>query len=940
MAPRAHLNFQQRFRRWFISDRMVWVAPLFGWFFLAAIFGGVAAWRMEHLLAPTQQSGRVEAVMLIFLLLVATFLFLVIWRILVSRQEEARRIARLLEFNALLAQVNQAIAQTENEADLLQAICDLIIRHADLKLAWIGRPDSDGMVQVLASAGASGYLEGMRLSIHAGIPEGQGQTGRAWREGKPFYNPSFEKNPVMRPWAERARLFGLRSSAVLPIARRETQWALLAVYHEKVDVFDHDHQAILEELAKDIGYGLDRIDLHRQERHAINLKESLLTSTTAGIATVRYPERIFVQVNQALLDILGYAGEDDLIGHSTQEIFFDAASYDTIRGIYAVARAQGHAEKQDFAYRRADGTVVYLDVAVGGLMLEEDGRESLTWTVIDVTDRHQLAKELAHQADHDALTGLPNRRALNEEIGEAMARATRHGSLLAVAILDLDGYKPINDAHGHEAGDSVLCIIAHRLRGVVRKTDFVARLGGDEFVLLVEDCADMDELEAVFAKIEVAVCASIVLPEKGAHVTVGLSMGVCLYSPTNEMGPDVLLRYADLALYQSKTHKADRSRYWARYGEAIPQRQNIYQRILAQGGVDVYYQPILNSRRGQIVGIEALARLLDHDGRIFYPEAFLPQLTLEDISNLGELVLSQALTDLAKLDALGWSLWISLNKAPAAFGDHCVSQMAGIIAASGIDPSRITVEILESSDFLEHHAALSVMHALKELGLHLALDDIGSGYASLLRLQELPVDKIKLDQGLIRALEARPQDLHFVRAIQDLAMELQVDLVVEGVEGLDILDAMITMGVPHLQGYAISRPLSFADLQQFLSCHELVDQKRPEGLFGCYAGSMVFHSTIKKMILLNPADLDRDALSDARRCEAHGVLSRLGYNDGSHLAGLHEAYHHALGKVAKLGLGAFNSPEWGAMEAAFAAFMDGILEEWGSRKAEKCVTPI
>jgi len=935
MSPRAQPDLQQRFRRWFISDRMVWVAPLFGWFFLAAILGGVAAWRMKYLLAPTQQSSRVEAAMLMFLLLVVTFLFLGIWRILVSRQEEARRIARLSEFNALLAQVNQAIAQTEKETVLLQVICDLAIRHADLELAWIGRPDSDGVVQVLAAAGASSYLEGLHLSIQSDISEGQGQTGRAWREGEPFYNPSFEKNPVMRPWAERAQLFDLRSSATLPIFRRETQWALLTVYHKKVNAFDHDHQAILEELAKDIGYGLDRIDLRRQELHATNLQKSLLTSTTAGIATVRYPERIFVQVNRALLDILGYADEADLLGHSTREIFFDTATYDVIQGIYSVACAQGHAEKQDLAYRRADGAVVYLDVAVGGLMLEEDGWESLTWTVINVTDRQQLAKELFHLASHDALTDLPNRRALNEEMGKAVARAARHGRLLAVAVLDLDGFKPINDAHGHEAGDSVLRIIAHRLRGIMRKTDFVARFGGDEFVLLVEDYADTDELEAVFAKIEVAVCASIVLPEKGAYVTVGLSMGVCLYSPTNEIGPDDLLRCADLALYQSKMHKADRSRCWVRYGEVMPQHQNIYQRILAQGGVDVYYQPILDSRRGQIVGIEALARLLDYDGRILYPETFLPQLTLEDISNLGELVLTQALKDLTKLDALGWSLWISLNKAPEAFGDHCVSHMAGIIAASGIEPSRITVEILESSDFLEHHAALSVMHALKGLGLHLALDDIGSGYASLLRLQELPVDKIKLDQGIIRALEARPQDLHFVRAIQDLAMELQVDLVVEGVEGVDILDAMITLGVPHLQGYAISRPLSFADLQQFLSRYELVAQKRPEGLFGCYAGTMVSHSTIKKMLLLNPADLDSDSLSDARHCGGHSVLSRLGYNDGSHLAGLHEEYHHALGKVVKSGLGSFNSPEWDAMEAAFAAFMDAILEEWRNRKAEK-----
>ncbi len=239
----------------------------------------------------------------------------------------------------------------------------------------------------------------------------------------------------------------------------------------------------------------------------------------------------------------------------------------------------------------------------------------------------------------------------------------------------------------------------------------------------------------------------------------------------------------------------------------------------------------------------------------------------------------------------------------------------GNFGGSGLQP--------QGSDFLERNVALSVLQDIKEMGIRLALDDVGSAYASLLRLKELPIDEIKLDQGFVRSLGERPQDLHFVRTIQDLASELQLDLVVEGVETPDILDAMLTTGVPHLQGYAISKPLPLNSLQQFLSGYAIDNDTHPTSLLGFYAGTLKSHAAIKNMLLINPTQLDMASLADGHQCRGHSVLHRFGYGDDSHLVQLHNAYHLALGAIAR---DTSDDDSWMVMEFALNEFLQALLE--------------
>ena len=571
--------------------------------------------------------------------------------------------------------------------------------------------------------------------------------------------------------------------------------------------------------------------------------------------------------------------------------------------------------------RRKNGET-YLEWGQISAIPNKDG--AITYYVIhfsDISDDKKQKADLQYLALYDHLTGLPNRRLLESRIELSMARSERHNKLFAVCMIDLDNFKPINDTYGHDAGDEVLVTLGKRLPKALRKMDIAARFGGDEFVLLIEDLSSLDDLAAIFNKVETTIRAPISL-SNGSIIKVGASMGVCIYPFGQEETSDQLLRYADQALYESKAHKTDRKRYWTFFGGQKTQ-QNSMQRLLNENALEIWYQPILDNSTRQIVGVEALARLRDEDDRIIYPGEFLPQLTTEDTTDLSRRVLKQALDDLAKLDALGWSLWVSFNVAAESFCGQCVPCLQQVIEASGINPVRITLEILESSDFLERNTALSVLHEIKKLGIRLALDDVGSAYASLLRLKELPIDEIKLDQGFVRTLEERPQDLHFVRTIQDLATELQLDLVVEGVETADILDAMITTKVSYLQGYAISRPLPLAQLQQFLSGYTFDTGTRPASLFGLLAAQMASHTATKRMLLINPSLLDHSALADSCKCRAHTTLHRLGYGNDSHLAYLHSVYHHALGIVAKDDTA--NRESWQAMESAQATLAQAIL---------------
>ena len=470
-----------------------------------------------------------------------------------------QRLGRLLDFNSLLAGVNHAISVHEDESHLLQSICDLATRHAHLALAYIARPDAQGRFEFLAATGRIEAVENVVITTDANSPSGRGNVGRAWRDGKAHFNHSYAKEPALAPWHEHARAFGLRSNAALALHRRGVVWAVLAVYHEEEDVFDADLRNLLEQLALDVSRGLDRLDLLAEDKRNRALRESLLTNALVGIVMTR-GQRI-VDANAHFASMLGYRDAQDLIGRETRALYPDEASFDRVKALYAHLYATGSAQLTSASLVRQGGEPIACDLSAN--MTYEAGKRLVVWTVVDVTARDALQRQIAFESLHDALTGLANRRSLDRELPRVLARAERSGHVVAIGMLDLDDFKQVNDTLGHEAGDALLRALAERLQSRLRASDMLVRLGGDEFIVVIDDL-DADRLAVQLAsaleRLHQAVESPFLLGD-GHRAEVGLTMGLAMF-PGDARDTDSLIRQADAAMYQCKQHKHDRSTWW------------------------------------------------------------------------------------------------------------------------------------------------------------------------------------------------------------------------------------------------------------------------------------------------------------------------------------------------------------------------------------------
>ncbi|MHB1696766.1 MAG: bifunctional diguanylate cyclase/phosphodiesterase [bacterium] len=852
---------------------------------------------------------------------------------------EAAHQQKLTEFNFFLAQINQLISRTKDEKIMLDSICYMAIDYTGLELVWIAKPDENGDINFISHFGVSGFVERLNISINPDAPEGHSSVGRAWRSKKAVYVPSFRKDPLMQPWLNIAEEFGILSSASIPILRGGDIWAVITVLHSEENFFDEDLKNLMEEIALDIGFGLDRIDLINREIRATETRNAFLSNTSAGITLASYPDRIFLEANDTFLNILGYPNIESLQNHNSREVYPNDYIYARVGELAKKILTEGKGSDRDIPVVRTDGTIIYADFYGQKLKQLVNGKEQILWTLIDITERHRLSDELSYQAFYDELTGLPNRRSLLLELERAIGRTIRRKTLLAVSIIDIDDFKPINDTYGHQFGDNILKIVSGRLRDILRKTDFIARLGGDEFVLIIEDFKDKYELENILEKIEKKVKEVIILDDQNEIIN-NLSMGIYIYgnssnkkeSPT----PDTLLRYADHALYESKNNKADRLHYYAFYGEAVPHMQNKMQKLLIEGNLLVHYQPIMDNSTREIVGVEALARLYDN-GNIISPYNFLPMLNEKDLLFLSNEVLKKSLKELSDIGKSAEKLWISVNIDPKFISEEYIFSLKNILE-SGCDPSKIVVEILETGDFLGRDNAIEHIKAMKSYGIKVALDDVGSAYSSLMRLKELPVDGIKLDQFFVRTLEENPQDLHFVESILQLADEKKVDLVVEGVETEDILDALSVMSVQHLQGYAIAKPMPSDKLKDFLINKPLSRRKRPLSFLGVYAIKIVSYHNIKQLIRQDPYLIDYKNIINSRNCPILDALLSLDVPKNHVLFDLHSRYDRAIAELGE-SLKLSGNADWSSLEQISEAFEQEILIEYYRRKDIKGAIP-
>jgi diguanylate cyclase (GGDEF)-like protein len=456
---------------------------------------------------------------------------------------------------------------------------------------------------------------------------------------------------------------------------------------------------------------------------------------------------------------------------------------------------------EDMVYQRttADGAVLEFHQAP----LPDGGAVR---TITDITARKRAEQEIVRLAHHDALTGLANRNLLHGRIEEAISRANRYGDGFAVLCVDLDRFKTVNDTLGHSVGDELLRQLAERLTACARDLDTVARVGGDEFVVLQTSVNRMEEASVLASRIQQRVCEPYRVA--GNHMTIGISIGIA-FAPQDGMDVDRLLGNADLALYRAKAGGRNIFCFFnADIEKAALERHRLERELpaaLENDEFELFYQPWVTFADGRFSGCETLLRWRHPKRGLIGPGEFIA--IAEDIGMIGRL--GDWVMRRACRDAAGWPhpLKVAVNLSAAQFmtGDLYGTVMEAL-AASGLPPQRLELEITETLLLDDYEGTLTTLHRLRDHGISVALDDFGTGYSSLTYLRQFPFDRIKIDQTFVAEMTTRTDCAAIVMAVAGLGRSLGVDITAEGIELPEQLMMLRAAGCTDGQGYLICRP--------------------------------------------------------------------------------------------------------------------------------------
>ncbi|GAA1114994.1 putative bifunctional diguanylate cyclase/phosphodiesterase [Arthrobacter flavus] len=607
------------------------------------------------------------------------------------------------------------------------------------------------------------------------------------------------------------------------------------------------------------------------------LPESLFAQAHAAmseISLITDSRQNILHVSESFTAITGHR-PDEVMGRNCRLLQGPGSDPETKRAM-RTALAAGEAFRGEILNYRKDGSAFWNDLSIAPL---HDAAGRLTHYVSvqrDINTRMALHEQLRFQALHDPVTGLPNRVALAERLTEIFSVGDHDEVTAAVGMIDLDDFRAVNNAFGHEAGDLLLKEWAARMQANLRDGDFLGRMGGDEFILVINNI-NRSTAPTVLAGILDLLHTAVERPflASGKSVRVGMSMGLALY-PRDGCDMASLLRNADDALYQSKKTKTNRDRWWAlstieptaeagtdlaylRAGVAgavaRPDSSVVdsYRERLRSGGLEAYMQPVIDLRDGSVHLFEALARLRMTDGRLVSPGDFLPYLTEAELDLLFVGMLDQALGWVATWDAEGLRANISVNLPPSTLlNPDCLSLVRDALQRHNIAPDRLGLELLESQT-LQWEIQRDALDQLVGLGVGLAMDDLGAGYSSLKRLSVLPFNAIKLDRELLTEIRRKPvETLSMIASLIQMGRDFEMNVAIEGLEDLGITEAAVVLGAPLGQGYYLTRPLPAAEAAGWAGGFTLdVQPNAPR----TYLGGLAYHWQFARLGAPHPRPL-------------------------------------------------------------------------------------
>jgi diguanylate cyclase (GGDEF)-like protein/PAS domain S-box-containing protein len=593
---------------------------------------------------------------------------------------------------------------------------------------------------------------------------------------------------------------------------------LIGKHGRRTSFLFHCARTSLGSLPCVFGTGLD-ISARKRTEQGLLLRERALTSSlNAIVITCRDgAENLIEYVNPAFEQLTGYTLAE-IRGRDPRFMAADGADSDERQRIHeAVARCES--VRAVLRNTRKDGSVFWNDLRIDPVVNIDGKITHFVGIINDVTEARHYERRLQHLAHHDPLTGLANRTLLQDRLAAAVARSNRARTRGALAFLDLDNFKHINDNFGHEAGDTVLREVAARLRENVREGDTVARVGGDEFVLVINEQPCLEALGDLVERVRTSVAAPVAVG--GREILPGTSIGVAVF-PDDGNNAEQLMRAADAAMYHAKTLGRNNSQFYSEdLNQAVHQHLMLeagLRRAIFEGELELDYQPKVDLRSGRMVGAEALVRWRHPEEGLIGPDRFIPVAEQTGlIVPLGEWALERACAFLSALRAGGEEDFvISVNLSARQLRQRqFVAKLAGMLQRHGVPPAALELEVTESQLMDRPADALSVLGQLKELGVRLSIDDFGTGYSSLSHLQQFPVDYIKIDRSFLGGV-SREGHAVIARTIIALGHNLRMGVIAEGVETREQLHFLREHGCDQMQGYYFSPALPQAQLRDML----------------------------------------------------------------------------------------------------------------------------
>ena len=561
-------------------------------------------------------------------------------------------------------------------------------------------------------------------------------------------------------------------------------------------------------------------DISQQQRleERLRLTASVFTHANEGVV-ITDPQGRMVDVNQAFERITGYS-RGEALGRTAQFLRSGRDGPDVVQRLLSDLQTQGRCQGEVWS-RRKTGEA-YAGLLTVSRVDDAAGRpQNYVALFADVTSIRVQQEKLEHLAHFDALTGLPNRLLLSDRLRQSMAHSRRHSQALAVLYLDLDGFKAINDSHGHDVGDALLVAVAAQMKMALRESDTLARMGGDEFVVVLGQLPGAEACLPLVDRLLQACAMPLRVGE--LLLQVSASIGITLF-PQDDSDVDQLLRHADQAMYQAKQMGKNRYHLFDPVHDArMRSRAGVLAALrlgLDQHQLELHYQPKVNMRSGEVVGVEALLRWHHPSSGLLHPPAFLPLVIGQELEDaLGDWVLREALRQLDEWSRQGLVLGLSVNVGARQMlqGGFATHLRACLADFPQVDPGRLELEVLESSALEDIHQASRVMRECRDMGVHFAVDDFGTGYSSLTYLKRLPAETLKIDQSFVRDMLVDEEDLAIVQGVISLAKAFNRQVVAEGVEHIEQGCRLIDMGCELAQGYVIARPLPAADFLLWLA---------------------------------------------------------------------------------------------------------------------------